>query len=115
MPGLIPPPRAGVTEGSRIRIVGGNYGGCSGTFHRTVGRGIRSLVSIDDDTRAHRQLQTRFIFPETPHLAHQARLALLHRILDESRTIEERLMVLTADARTITSYLSEVLEEWPQH
>jgi hypothetical protein len=36
---------------------------------------------------------------------------LLHRILEESRTIEERLVTLATDAATVTGYLSELLDE----
>jgi hypothetical protein len=95
-------------------MVDGTYGARTGTFLRMVSRGMMSLVCIDDDDRAHRRLHTRFIFPETPHLAHQTRLALLNRIFQESRTIEHRLRVLTEDAAVVSEYLSELLEEWPQ-
>jgi hypothetical protein len=111
MPYDIPPPWAGVSEGSRVRIVDGSYGGSTGTFLRIVGRGTLSLVAIDDDTRANRRLHTRYIFPDSPRLADNARRALLRRIFEESRTIEERLQVLTTDAAVVTEYLSQLLEE----
>jgi hypothetical protein len=75
------------------------------------GRGKLSLVTIDEDTREYRRLPTRFIFADTPRLSHMARQALLHRILEESRTIEERLVTLATDAATVTGYLSELLDE----
>ena len=111
MPYGIPPPRLGVIEGARVRIVDGTYGGSTGTFLGIIGRGKLSLVAIDDDTRAHRRLHTRFIFPDSPRLAERARHALLHRLFEESRTIEERLQVLTTDAAVVTEYLSQLLEE----
>ena len=110
MPYGIAPPRAGVSEGSRVRIVDGSYGGSTGTFLRIIGHGKLSLVAIDDDTRANRRLHTRFIFPDTPRLAERARHTLLHRLFEQSRTVEERLQILTTDAAVVTGYLSELLE-----
>ena len=110
MPYGIAPPRAGVSEGSRVRIVDGSYGGCTGTFLRSTDHGKLSLVVIDDDTRAHRQLHTRNIFPNSSRLAEQARQALLHRLLEQSCMIEETLQTLATDATVVTGYLSELIE-----
>jgi hypothetical protein len=109
------PPREGISEGSRVRLVGGTYGGCTGTFLGTCGSGIMSFVSIDDDTRASRRLRTKFTFLESPRLEHEARLALLHRILEQSHRIEMWLGILTTDAAVVTSFLNDLLgDEWPR-
>ena len=108
-------PRAGVSEGTRIRLVGGTYGGCTGTFLYSIPpSGVLSYVTIDDDTRARRRLSTRFIYADTASLSEQARLALLCRIFQESRTIEERLRHLSSDVLDVSLNLSVLLDEWPE-
>jgi hypothetical protein len=114
--GNIPPPWAGGSEGSRVRIIDGSYGGFTGTFLRIVGRGKLSLVSIDEDTRPgsssqrhlvlHNGLGTGVTSSALPRLPHDRRTT--HNTLANSRTVVFLLNELVFLINQLIGYVSYV-------